>query len=222
MNLYFETEFTDLHKDTTLISIGIVAENGNRFYAESTAYDTYQCDDWINENVIDNLFLSPILYSRESAEKYGSGHCTATIGGKEYRLGLAGMEETNGLIEYPYTMIDGNTTYVRGGTTDISIRLEEWLQQFDSVQFVSDVCHYGFALLIDLFGSTWDLPKNVSPVCHDINQDIARRYGISEADAFDKSREEIVKELCGHEIDGRKYNALYGAEVIKAIYNEVK
>ena len=45
---------------------------------------------------------------------------------------------------------------------------------------------------------------------------------VSGTEAFDKSREEIVKELCGQEIEGRKHNALYDTEVIKEIYNEVK
>ena len=31
MRLFFDTEFTGLHKNTTLISIGIIAENGKSF-----------------------------------------------------------------------------------------------------------------------------------------------------------------------------------------------
>ena len=34
MKIFFDTEFTGLHKNTTLISIGLVAENGKKFYAE--------------------------------------------------------------------------------------------------------------------------------------------------------------------------------------------
>ncbi len=58
MNLYFDTEFTGLHKDTTLISIGIVAEDGRSFYAELTDYDKTQVDEWLQENVINNLSKS--------------------------------------------------------------------------------------------------------------------------------------------------------------------
>jgi len=32
--IFFDTEFTGLHKDTTLISIGLIAEDGRTFYAE--------------------------------------------------------------------------------------------------------------------------------------------------------------------------------------------
>lgn len=57
MKVFFDTEFTGLHQNTTLISIGLVDENGQTFYAELTDYDKSQVDDWIQENVIENLEL---------------------------------------------------------------------------------------------------------------------------------------------------------------------
>jgi len=56
--LFFDTEFTGLHQKTTLISIGIVAESGETFYAEFTDYDKSQVDEWLQKNVIENLYLS--------------------------------------------------------------------------------------------------------------------------------------------------------------------
>ena len=61
MNLYFDTEFTGLHKDTTLISIGIISDDGKTFYAELTDYDESQVDEWIKDNVINNLQLSSFI-----------------------------------------------------------------------------------------------------------------------------------------------------------------
>jgi 3' exoribonuclease, RNase T-like len=58
VKLFFDFEFTGLHKDTTPISLGIVAANGNKFYAEFNDYDYDQVDDWIQENVIDNLLFN--------------------------------------------------------------------------------------------------------------------------------------------------------------------
>lgn len=71
-----------------------------------------------------------------------------------------------------------------------------------------------------MFGGALTLPENVSAACHDINQDIAGFYHISERAAFDKSREEIVEESL-QVIDGQKHNALYDAKVIKAIYEYI-
>ena len=56
--LFFDTEFTGLHQNTTLISIGLISECGKTFYAELTDYDKTQLDDWLNENVISNLLFS--------------------------------------------------------------------------------------------------------------------------------------------------------------------
>lgn len=55
MKVFFDTEFTGLRKETTLISIGMVSEDGRTFYAEFTDYDKTQVNDWIVENVIANL-----------------------------------------------------------------------------------------------------------------------------------------------------------------------
>jgi hypothetical protein len=55
MKVFFDTEFTGLHQGTTLISIGLVAEDGRTFYAESIEYDKSQIDDWLEKNVLANL-----------------------------------------------------------------------------------------------------------------------------------------------------------------------
>ena len=182
MKVFFDTEFTGLHKNTTLISIGCVAEDGKTFYAELTDYDKSQCNDWINENVINHLLL-----------------------GTEHFVLRSEPEKCE----------------VQGTRNQVKKYLALWLSQFKSVQLISDVCHYDMVLLIDLFGTAFDLPKNVSASCHDINQDIARHYGISEREAFDKSREEIVSELCTEGIHGAKHNSLYDARVIKTIYEKL-
>lgn len=182
MNVYFDTEFTGLHKDTTLISIGLVAENGKTFYAEFSDYDTSQVDDWIQENVIDNL-----QFNHMSTHMSARQGCVEMKGPKKY-VGEC-----------------------------LRIWFDQFKEPFGGVQLVSDVCHYDMVLLIDLFGSAFDLPKCVNAACHDINQDIARHFNITEAEAFDYCREDLIRE----EIPGKKHNSLYDARVIQAIYKIV-
>lgn len=69
MKVFFDTEFTGLHKDTTLISIGLVSEDGRTFYAELTDYDQSQIDEWLQEHVIDKLYLKDKLYSMDEVMK---------------------------------------------------------------------------------------------------------------------------------------------------------
>lgn len=54
MKIFFDTEFTGLHKDTTIVSIGMITEDGKQFYAEFTDYDSKQCNDWIQANVLEH------------------------------------------------------------------------------------------------------------------------------------------------------------------------
>ena len=184
MKIFFDTEFTGLHKNTTLISIGLIDENGRTFYAEFTDYDESQCDDWIKEHVINNLVLAPYYNPNHLFEKLG------------------------------YMFIYGDKQYVKKS-------LEEWLLPYDKVELVSDVCHYDMVLFIDIFGTAWDLPRCINPACHDINQDIARYYELTETEAFDYSREKIL-DNCDIKIEGDKHNSLYDAKVIKEIYNIIK
>lgn len=119
----------------------------------------------------------------------------------------------------PLRIVMGDKRYIRQ-------EANEWLRQFNKIQFVSDVCHYDFVLLIDLLtngGTALDLPENISAVCHDLNMDIARHFHVSDREAFDMSREKIMNDLCKTEdiVTGNKHNSLYDAEVIKAIYEEI-
>lgn len=55
MKLFMDMEFTGLHQYSTIISLGLVSEYGDTFYAEFTDYDDNQVNDWLVENVINNL-----------------------------------------------------------------------------------------------------------------------------------------------------------------------
>lgn len=77
--LFLDTEFTGLHQKTTLISIGLVTEKGNSFYAELTDYDPLQIDDWLQTNVLDNL----VLKERPDNSLVVSGHHITFKGNKK-------------------------------------------------------------------------------------------------------------------------------------------
>ena len=55
--IFFDLEFSGLHKLTTAISIGLVCEDGKKFYAEFTDYDKYQIDDFLRTEVLSKLVL---------------------------------------------------------------------------------------------------------------------------------------------------------------------
>lgn len=146
----------------------------------------------------------------------------------------------------PETVLEGEHWTIRGTFEEIREQLWLWLapykEQGKLIQFVSDVCHYDFVLLIDLLLgdhtlTAIDLPDGISATCVDINQDIAtsiqrvKPEDVSEEEfnknfvpayaAFNMSREELVSGVPSFNYEGTKHNALYDAMVIRAIHQHL-
>lgn len=210
MKVFFDTEFTGLHRATTLISIGCVSEKNQRFYAELTDFGkkAVRNNPWIQENVFNNTFFVDMLGRKRDD-----------------------ISERGKILDGFINFSNGDEA-LHGNKEFVSKSLITWLEDIggieDGIEFVSDVCHYDMTLMIDLLaygkgGSAFDIPGWVCPACHDINQDIAEIFNISETKAFDKSREGIVKEFMPQfGMDEKfKHNALYDALVIKEIYRHI-
>jgi len=56
-SLFLDTEFTGLYRDTSLISLAMVADTGEYFYAEFTDYPESLITEWLQAHVIDHLVL---------------------------------------------------------------------------------------------------------------------------------------------------------------------
>jgi len=66
MLIFFDTEFSDLEPGCRLISIGLVSENGQTFYAElSDTYQPYQCSSFVRTEVLPLLEGGPAQLSWE-------------------------------------------------------------------------------------------------------------------------------------------------------------
>lgn len=59
MNYYLDTEFIEHAGGIELVSIGIVSEDGKKFYAESSDFNPELADDWVRENVFKKLYVNP-------------------------------------------------------------------------------------------------------------------------------------------------------------------
>lgn len=198
--LFFDTEFTGLHKNTTLISIGIVSECGKKFYAELTDYDKTQLNDWLNKNVIANLYLTDEFF----------GNPKPIHGSNE-------LDKTK-----PIAFWDDEDLYVRGDKEFLKKELTNWFrwlaehqENFEKFEIWSDCLAYDWVLFNDIFGTAFDIPKEVYYIPFDIcpimleanvDPDINR-----EEYAFDGKIPEDV----------RKHNALWDAEIIKKCFDRL-
>jgi hypothetical protein len=103
--VFFDTEFTGLHKNTTLISIGLVTENGDTFYAELTDYDKNQVDDWIQKNVIKNLNIPDELgKQRINTFKGDTGYVADKL--KSWLDGLGSVEMWSDCLAYDWVLFN--------------------------------------------------------------------------------------------------------------------
>ena len=58
MRVFFDSEFTGLHQQAALISLGLISEDGHTFYAEFNDYPVEQMSDWVAEHVVPYLQYS--------------------------------------------------------------------------------------------------------------------------------------------------------------------
>lgn len=63
MKYFFDTEFIEHEHGIDLISIGIVREDGETFYRESSSYSPALADNWVRENVYKHLNQNPFTLS---------------------------------------------------------------------------------------------------------------------------------------------------------------
>lgn len=191
MRCFFDCEFTGLHQNTTLISIGCVAEDGAQFYAELDE-ELPQLDEWVQENVVDHLW---------SRNPDGSTMLSPPY--VDYVLGKK-ADITEALRVWLHEQSIKNAVY--GDMRNV------WPDRHpQTLEMWSDVLAYDWVLFCDLFGGAFGVPEFV----YYIPFDLATLFKVKGIDP-DIDREEFSG-LAG----GTKHNALWDATVIRACYWKV-
>ena len=144
--IFFDTEFTGLHQNTTLISIGLVSECGKTFYAELTDYDKSQINEWLQNNVIENFLMSE---PKEGEQEYfsASRNSDNPVGNDLYK---------------------SYSVQLRCDKKVLEVELGRWLFQFEQVEIWSDCLSYDWVLFNQIFGHAFNIPKNVYYIPFDI------------------------------------------------------
>ena len=216
IRIYYDSEFTGLHRNSTLISIGMVTDRGSTFYAEFIDYDKEQVNDWINENVIANLkfkdkpLLSPGLNHHQ--EKWNAAQVILKGPPFEYSIEVS-------------------------GTADIvREQLSKWLQNISEfyqqeLQFYVDCYAYDWMLLVDLLteGKTAiDMPNFIDYIPVDLSTVLWSMMEDPDVNREKFAGTRFVDDLNvdpdnGNIIDGviHKHNALWDAKVIKHCFQRI-
>lgn len=210
LKVFYDAEFTGLHKKTTPISIGLVSESGAYFYAEFTDYNQSQVSDWIDENVIQKLMLT------DKEDGYRSG------------TSMAGRHLT--------VIANHANMTVKGNRDMIKSELLGWLANESAcaegaqIQFFADCYAYDWVIMNDLIalnGSALEIPGYVNYIPIDLSTALYMR-GIDP----DVSREEFVGDYELNRIknlppftswgsDNIKHNCLWDAYVCQTCFNKL-
>lgn len=140
VKLFLDTEFTGLHKNTTLISLALVSEFDDIFYAEFNDYDKTQVDNWLQDNVITNLLFNHL--SRHNLREFEKNELS-----REY-------------IKNNKTIITKHLTRWFESISSIynCSKFEIW----------SDCLAYDWVLFNDLFDNVFNLPKSIYYIPFDL------------------------------------------------------
>ena len=206
--IYMDTEFTSLSKDAELLSIGLIADDGEFFYAEITDYDKNKIDPWVKDHVIRN-FINDDFTKTET---------------------LVSEVDLNGfVVGYRAT---GSKPYIKDRLTDW---LEKQYKKYcnTKLQIYADVLSYDWMLFVDLLGSNaFCLPKYIYYIPLDLASVLQERgidpdydrevfvenyitrlhYGEGKVEPIDVEPP-IVFNRCK-----RKHNALWDAYICRYIF----
>lgn len=197
IKIFLDTEFTGLHKNTTLISIGLISERGETFYAELNDYDESQCDDWLNDNIISKLkFKKEFNYFNWSKQ------------GKEVNIKGSKTEVAQYLTDWFQFIQGGPLSWIEyGEKTDAPKEITD-----TTIEIWSDCLAYDWVLFNDLWGHAFNIPKCICYIPFDICT-LLKSNGMDP----DGCREELAE--LDKSILIQKHNALFDAIIIKRIYD---
>ena len=192
MNLYFDTEFTGLQKDTTLISLGIIAEDGHCFYAKFTDYNQEQVNDWIEDNVLAKLELS-----KEITDLYD----VYEVEGTKEEIKEALLYWLGELDDTHFDLVSDVCHY------DMVLFIDIFGGAFDLPEFISPAC---YDINQDISYSTRSMSE-----AFDVNREELLK------DLVENSIDDIYYEMLPilELSEDSKHNSLYDAIIIKALYN---
>lgn len=147
-NIFFDTEFTGLNKDCTLISIGCVSDCGRTFYGENTKF---KLNKWVGD-----------------LPKTGDPRKQTRL--KDKRAGYSNFQaEWHTVLNQQFKNL--RHFECKDELDIIGKNLRHWINSFPDkkIFFWSDVLAYDWVLFCELFGGAGNLPEKVYYIPFDLS-----------------------------------------------------
>lgn len=207
--VYFDTEFTGLTKNTDLISIGMVVLNRKTLkwaalYHEFTDYDKSKVNDWVKENVINNL-----------------------LGEKGYHSTLIDVTNSIGTKEDFKKVFDEWIHREAGLEAEDKVCLVSDCSSYDHVLF-NDIYGGAFQVPSYIIPQVYDIVHNIANfLYHDWDKafDVSREKLCDTLWNLASARAELLKSIIYERANmshDMKHNSLYDALTIAQLYNCLK
>ena len=199
VKVYYDSEFTGLNSNTELISIGLVSEYGNFFYAEFMDYDKTKITPWIKDNVVNNLVFNniddfSIIYPESD---------------NLFSIQMKGSNEfvKEKLLEWFHSM-----------TNDNKIQIYSDCYAYDWMLFNNLLADNGDALNLD--SAIYYIPMDLSTTLqlYDIDPDITREEFIGE----NKLKQISLSYPFIKWGENIKHNSLWDAFVCKSCFEKIQ
>jgi len=190
--IFFDTEFTGLHQKTTLISIGLISECGKTFYAEFTDYAITQVDDWLKENVLNNLLFNHL-----------------------YSNGIAGGDPDNWQVK-------ANTNSIKEHLEKWLSQFDEVEMWSDCLSYDWVLFNQLFGHAFNIPKNVYYIPFDICTLFYakGIDADISREKFVS--NTFSESGEPLFFDAEGNMIEKQKHNALWDAKIIRQCFAKLQ
>lgn len=154
MKYFLDTEFIDDGKTIDLISIGIVTEDGRKYYAQSVDFNHRKASAWVKENVLTHLLTCPW------AEPYVKG----ILG---HRTDKAYHRKYGQCVDWQRGYVHNCPWRTREQIRD-DLRVFCDPEKYGKPEFIGWCAGYDWVALCQLFGTMMDLPDGWSHYIKDI------------------------------------------------------
>lgn len=158
--VFYDLEFLEDGKSITLISIGLVTDDGREYYAvngdlygNSSAWVRIKAHDWLVRNVLPSLPLT----NRKALEKYLAG---ATMFSPIPSIDSVKIDTTDTTVKPRYVIANEVRDFIRAAGPDVE--LWAWYGAYDHVA------------LCWLWGRMIDLPEGIPMWTNDLRQERLR------------------------------------------------
>lgn len=183
MKYFIDTEFIEgFHKPLfgkkrhfiDLISIGIIAEDGRKFYQISSEYNYNDADDWVKENVILPLYKQTV---------HGDYRNRHTVENFHKFFGLKNRHISKYIWDF---CIDNGLSFPKDDVKRIADKTGLFVHGNETpIEFYAYYADYDWVAFCSLFGRMIDLPKGFPMYCKDLKQMLDEKVDkLTNSDSF--------------------------------------